>query len=90
MTTAVDDGLIPRNPVSIKGGSAERTIERPLLTGDDVRALAGAIHPRLECPAWTAAASGLRFGLSHVQGGSRLAIVFNGSPLFTGAAGSGR
>ena len=23
------------------------------------------------------------------QGGSRLAIVFNGSPLFTGAAGSG-
>ena len=25
----------------------------------------------------------------HEQGGSRLAIVFNGSPLFTGAAGSG-
>jgi len=23
------------------------------------------------------------------EGGSRLAIVFNGSPLFTGAAGSG-
>jgi type I restriction enzyme M protein len=25
----------------------------------------------------------------HEDGGSRLAIVFNGSPLFTGAAGSG-
>jgi hypothetical protein len=58
MTTAVDDGPIPRNPVSIKSGSAKRTIERPLLTGDDVRALAGAIHPRFECPVWTAAANG--------------------------------
>ena len=38
MTTAVDDGLITRNPVRIKGASAERMIERPLLTWDDVRA----------------------------------------------------
>ncbi len=30
MTTAVDDGLIARNPVRIKGASAERMIERPL------------------------------------------------------------
>ncbi|HSM67484.1 MAG TPA: tyrosine-type recombinase/integrase, partial [Ilumatobacteraceae bacterium] len=35
---------------------------RPLLTWDDVRALAAAIHPRFECLVWTAAASGLRFG----------------------------
>ena len=62
MTTAVDDGLIARNPVRIKGASAEPMIERPLLTWDDVRALAGAIHPRFECLVWTAAASGLRFG----------------------------
>ena len=62
MTTAVDDGLIARNPVRIKGASAERMIERPLLRWDDVRALAGAIHPRFECLVWTAAASGLRFG----------------------------
>lgn len=62
MTTAVDDGLIARNPVRIKGASAERMIERPLLWWDDVRALAGAIHPRFECLVWTAAASGLRFG----------------------------
>ena len=62
MTTAVDDGLIARNPVRIKGASAERMVERPLLTWDDVRALAGAIHPKFECLVWTAAASGLRFG----------------------------
>ena len=62
MTTAVDDGLIARNPVRIKGASAERMIERPLLRWDDVRALAGAIHPKFECLVWTAAASGLRFG----------------------------
>ncbi len=62
MTTAVDDGLIARNPVRIKGASAERMIERPLLRWDDIRALAGAIHPRFECLVWTAAASGLRFG----------------------------
>jgi integrase len=37
-------------------------IERPLLTWDDVRTLAGAIHPRFEALVWTAAASGLRFG----------------------------
>ena len=62
MTTAVDDGLIARNPVRIKGASAERMVERPLLTWDDVRALAVAIHPRFECLVWTTAASGLRFG----------------------------
>lgn len=62
MTTAVDDGLIARNPVRIKGASAERMTERPLLRWDDVRALAGAIQPRFECLVWTAAASGLRFG----------------------------
>jgi hypothetical protein len=52
MTTAVEDGLIARNPVRIKGSSAERMIERPLLRWDDVRALAGAIHPRFECLVW--------------------------------------
>jgi len=62
MTTAVDDDLLRRNPVRIKGASAERMIERPLLTWDDVRALAGVIHPRFEALVWTAAASGLRFG----------------------------
>ncbi len=62
MSTAVEDDLLRRNPVRIKGASAEQMIERPLLTWDDVRALAGAIHPRFEAMVWTAAASGLRFG----------------------------
>lgn len=62
MSTAVEDDLLRQNPVRIRGASAERMIERPLLTWDDVRALAGAIHPRFECMVWTAAASGLRFG----------------------------
>ncbi len=62
MTTAVDDGLLPSNPVHIKGASKERAIERPLLSWDDVAALAVAIHPRFEALVWTAAASGLRFG----------------------------
>jgi len=62
MSTAVGDDLLRQNPVRIKGASAERMIERPLLTWVDVRALAGAIHPRFECLVWTAAASGLRFG----------------------------
>ncbi len=62
MSTAVEDDLLRQNPVRIKGASAEQMIERPLLTWDDVRALAGAIHPRFECLVWTVAASGLRFG----------------------------
>ncbi len=62
MTTAVDDGLLTINPVRIKGASAERIVERPLLTWDDVAALADAIHPRFDALVWTAAASGLRFG----------------------------
>jgi integrase len=62
MSTAVEDDLPRQNPVRIKGASAEQMIERPLLTWDDVRALAGAILPRFECLVWTAAESGLRFG----------------------------
>ncbi len=62
MTTAVDDGLIARNPVRIKGASAERMIDRRSSGGTTCAALAGAIHPRFECLVWTAAASGLRFG----------------------------
>src|SRR5215203_994673 len=62
MTTAVEDDLLRQNPVRIRGASVERMIERPLLTWDEVRALAGAIHPRFEALVWTAAASGLRFG----------------------------
>jgi integrase len=62
LTTAVDDGLLPTNPARIRGASKERTVERPLLTWDDVLMLSAAIEPRFEALVWTAAASGLRFG----------------------------
>ena len=60
MTSAVEDGLLPSNPVAIRGASKERIFERPLLTWDDVGALADAIDPRFQAFVWTAAASGLR------------------------------
>lgn len=62
MTSAVEDGPLPSNPIAIRGASKERIIERPLLTWDDVGALAEAIDPRFHAFVWTAAASGLRFG----------------------------
>lgn len=62
LTTAVDDGVLPSNPARIRGASKEHSVERPLLTWDDVVTLAGAIEPRFSAMVWTAAASGLRFG----------------------------
>jgi hypothetical protein len=38
--TAVEDGLIRRNPCRIKGASAEKSPERPVLTVAEVYALA--------------------------------------------------
>jgi integrase len=46
MATAVDDGLIRRNPCRIKGASVKKSPERPVLTIGEVYALADAIGPR--------------------------------------------
>ena len=46
MNTAVDDGLIRRNPCRIKGAGNEDSPERPVLTVPQVYALADAIGPR--------------------------------------------
>jgi integrase len=62
MSTAVDDGLIRSNPVGIKGAAAESTVERPMLTWDDIDRLAQAIEPRFSAFVWVAATSALRFG----------------------------
>jgi integrase len=62
MTTAVEDGLIRVNPVSIKGAATEHTAERPLLTWSHIERLAAAVEPRFSALVWTAAVSGLRFG----------------------------
>ena len=46
MNTAVDDGMIRRNPCRIKGAGQEQSPERPVLTIRQVFALADAIEPR--------------------------------------------
>ena len=44
--TAVDDGLIRRNPCRIKGAGQERSPERPVLTVPEVYALADTVDGR--------------------------------------------
>jgi Phage integrase SAM-like domain len=46
MTTAVDDGVIRRNPCRIKRRGAEVSAERTVLTVPQVFALSEAIEPR--------------------------------------------
>jgi integrase len=46
MNTAVDDGLIRRNPCRIKGAGSEDSPERPVLAVHQVYALADAVGPR--------------------------------------------
>jgi integrase len=62
MNTAVDDELIPSSPCRIKGAATERAVERPLLSIDDVFALADAIEPRYRALILIAAFCGLRLG----------------------------
>lgn len=62
METAVDDGLIRRNPCRIKGASVERTPEREPATLDQVFALADAITPRYKALVLLAAFASLRYG----------------------------
>ncbi len=62
MATAVDDGLIRRNPCRIKGASVEKSPERPVLTVGQVYALADAIDPRYRALVLLACFCGLRWG----------------------------
>jgi integrase len=62
LNTALDDGLIQRNPCRIKGGGDENSLERPVLTVDEVYAVAGAIQPRYRVLVLLAAFASLRFG----------------------------
>ena len=61
MSTAVDDGLLRSNPVSIKGAAAEEHHARPVPTFEEVARLADAIEPRFSALVWLAATSGLRY-----------------------------
>jgi integrase len=62
MNTAVDDGLVRRNPCRIKGAGSEDSPERPVLTVAQVYALADAVGPRYRALILLAAFSSLRWG----------------------------
>ena len=62
MNTAVDDGLIKRNPCRIKGAGSEDSPERPVLSVAQVYALADAAGLRFRPLILLAAFSSLRWG----------------------------
>jgi integrase len=62
MNTAVDDGIIRRNPCRIKGAGQEHSPERPVLTIRQVFALADAFEPRYRALVLLAVFGSLRWG----------------------------
>lgn len=62
LTTAVEDGLILRNPCKLKGAGRERSRERPLLTAAEVLDVADGIDPRYRALVLLAAYGSLRRG----------------------------
>jgi len=62
LNTAVDDGLIRRNPCRIKGGGHEKSPERPVLSMRDIGALADAIDQRYHALVLLAIFGSLRWG----------------------------
>ena len=62
MNTAVSDGMIKRNPCTIKGGGAENSQERPVLSISEVFALAEAIDRRYRALVLLATFANLRWG----------------------------
>jgi integrase len=61
MNTAVDDGLIRRNPCRIKGAGTEESPERPVLSVGQVYALADAVGLRYRALILLAAFTSLRW-----------------------------
>jgi integrase len=62
LTTAVEDGLIPANPCTIKGAGVEPADERPIPTVAQVHDLVEQLPERMRCVALLAAFVGLRRG----------------------------
>jgi integrase len=75
LATAVEDGLIRRNPCRVKGASVERSPERPVLTVAQVYALADAVGQRYRALVLIACFCGLRWG--ELAGLQRRDIDFN-------------
>jgi integrase len=62
MSTAVDDGIIRRNPCRIRGAGLDRSPERSVLTIHQVARLADAIGPRYRALILLAVYGSLRWG----------------------------
>lgn len=62
MESAVDAGVIARNPCRVKGAGTERTTEMRAATPEEVAAIADAAGPRWRALILLAAYSGLRWG----------------------------
>ena len=62
LNAAVEDGLLIRNPCSIKGAGVERSPERPVATIEQVYRLADTIEPRFRLMVLLATFCGLRLG----------------------------
>ncbi len=62
LNTAVEDGLLQRNPCQMKGAGLERSPERPIPTLDQVAAVSEHLPPRLAAVPWVAALGALRKG----------------------------
>jgi integrase len=62
MATAVDDGLIRRNPCLVKGAGTEKSPDWPVLSVAQIYALADATGPRYRALILLACFCGLRWG----------------------------
>ncbi len=60
--TAVEDSAVLRNPCAVKGASAEKPVERPVATIEQVFELADAIEPQFRAAVLLATFCGLRLG----------------------------
>ncbi len=60
--TAVTDGLILKNPCTVKGAGRERPPERPVATVDEVFRIADTIDPRFRLLVLLATFTGMRLG----------------------------
>lgn len=62
LNTALDDGMIKRNPCRIPGAGDDKSAERPVLSIDEVLRVVGAMPPRLRMMVLLATFTSLRFG----------------------------
>jgi integrase len=62
LNTAVEDGIIRRNPCRIRGAALDKSPERSVLTLRQVMALADAIDPRYRALILLAVFGSLRWG----------------------------